>query len=377
MFAAKILNPTYTNPSRLKRFRNEINFCAKNTHPNIIHIQESGITRKGDTFYIMPLYPTTLRTFLKNRIGPEVVLPLFCSILDGVEAAHLQNVWHRDIKPENILLSADGMTVVVADFGIAHFEDEDLLTAVETRNDERLANFQYAAPEQRMRNEKVDHRADIYALGLILNELFTKAVPQGTAFRSISQVVPDFAYLDEIVELMLRQNPADRPSSIDSIKKMLRSRGNEFASSQRLNHLKSQVIPETEVDDPFLSNPIQLIDVDYSEGAMVFELNRVPNPNWFLVFKNPMGDYNYYPGSEPRHFILTGKTMLVGFGTDADAKRMVLYTKSYIELANKRYAENLIAEHKRGLAEQQEFLRRQTQEEERRMKILAEVKNIV
>lgn len=102
-------------------------------------------------FYVMPLYQHTLRGLMDAGIERNRILPLFSLILDGVEAAHLLRVWHRDLKPENVLCDANSGSAVIADFGIAHFEEDELYTAVETRNGDRLANFQYAAPEQRIR----------------------------------------------------------------------------------------------------------------------------------------------------------------------------------------------------------------------------------
>jgi serine/threonine protein kinase len=117
---------------------------------------------------------------MSKGIEPDGVLPIFSQILDGVESAHPQGVWHRDLKPENILYSLANGTLIVADFGIAHFEEQDLLTAVETQPNERLANFLYAAPEQKIRAKSADSRSDIYALGLMLHEMFTGDVPLGT-----------------------------------------------------------------------------------------------------------------------------------------------------------------------------------------------------
>ena len=98
------------------------------------------------------------------QIAHDDVLPLFSDVLDGVEAAHFLKVIHRDLKPENLLVTMPSRRVVVADFGVAHFEEEDLYTAVETREAERLANFLYSAPEQRARGRDVDCRADVFAL---------------------------------------------------------------------------------------------------------------------------------------------------------------------------------------------------------------------
>jgi serine/threonine protein kinase len=148
-FAIKILDPAKTSTSRLKRFKNEIHFCSKNTHQNVIRVLGSGVTESGATFYVMPLYSGTLRDLISGGIAPKAVLPYFGQVLSGVEVAHLLNVWHRDVKPENILLAGVTDTLVVADFGIAHFEEEELLTAVETKKDERLANFLYSRPSRR------------------------------------------------------------------------------------------------------------------------------------------------------------------------------------------------------------------------------------
>jgi serine/threonine-protein kinase len=82
------------------------------------------------------------------------------------------------LKPENLLVSAQNR-IVVADFGIAHFREEHMLTAIETRATERLANYRYSAPKQRTPGATVDERADIFALGYILNEMFTTDVPHG------------------------------------------------------------------------------------------------------------------------------------------------------------------------------------------------------
>src|SRR2546422_7130384 len=226
IFAVKRLDPHKATTERRKRFKVELHFCTKNEHKNIITVIDHGIASINEEdcpFYVMPFYPRTLRGLMNEGIPHERVWPLFSEILDGVEAAHLKKVWHRDLKPENVLCGTEGESLVVADFGIAHFGEEELLTAVETGARDRLANFQYAAPEQRARGREVDQRADIYALGLILNEGFTGHVPQGTGFKRIIEVAPQFAYLDDIVDRMVQQSPENRPSSIDEIRRNLQA----------------------------------------------------------------------------------------------------------------------------------------------------------
>ncbi|MCP4767804.1 MAG: serine/threonine protein kinase [Gammaproteobacteria bacterium] len=212
-FAIKALDPQKAFQEKLKRFKNEFSFCSKNKHPNIITVLDHGLTDDGIPFFVMPLFDYSLRKLIGN-IDPEVATRLFGEILNGVEAAHKLGVVHRDIKPENILVRAEANELVLADFGIAEFEKEDLYTAVETKDGTRLANFQYAAPEQRSRGQIVDHHADIYSLGLILNELFTGEIPFGTNFRKISDVTDNYPYLDAIVEKMLEQNLQSRFDSI-------------------------------------------------------------------------------------------------------------------------------------------------------------------
>jgi len=92
------------------------------------------------------------------------------------------------LKPKNILCDSAKNKFVVADFGIASFEEDELYTAVETQEGERLANFQYAAPEQKVRGRPVTFHADIYALGLILNQMFTGEILQGVGFKTIAAV---------------------------------------------------------------------------------------------------------------------------------------------------------------------------------------------
>jgi serine/threonine protein kinase len=374
VYAVKILDVARASTNRLRRFKNEIHFCTKNTHRNVVQVQGSGVAKDGATFYVMPLYSGTLRDLISKGIQPKAVLTYFGQVLDGVEAAHLLRIWHRDIKPENILFSDATDALVVADFGIAHFEEEDLLTAVETKNDERLANFLYSAPEQRARGQAVDGKADIYALGLTLNEMFTGAVPQGTEFRRVSAVAPEFGYLDGLIDLMLRQDPASRPSASD-VKRELIARGNEFLSVQRLNSLKSEVIPETEVDDPVIRCPIALVDTDYREGALVFKLSAAPPPNWIMAFTNPRASsWSSFPGAGPEYFSFSGDEARVGLGPGMSAARLVVYTRSYIELANRQYAEIVTSNHRKRLAAERENLRKKIAEEEHRQKILREIK---
>jgi len=207
IFAIKILKEKNQTSEKFKRFKNEISFSLSHKHSNIIDIVDFGKSNDDHYFYVMQYFPHSLRYIINNdSISDDVKLKIFKDILEGVMFYQSSNIVHRDLKPENIFLSDDFNEVVIADFGIAHFEEDCLATSVETKSKERLANFAYAAPEQRVKGRKVEATADIYALGLILNELFTNTIPSGLNFTKISDKSPNLHYLDSIVSKALSNN---------------------------------------------------------------------------------------------------------------------------------------------------------------------------
>ncbi len=184
-YALKLLNKKIDKENK-KRYKNEINYCLKSNHENIMNVIDNGIFESNNEkymFYVMPIYYENLRNMMTRKISNEDKLKYFNQILEGIKYFHNGKNYHRDIKPENILFDKAKNIIVVADFGISHFNENELYTVVETKAGSRMANFQYAAPEQKEKNAIVDHRADIYALGLILNELFTGHIPVGTSSK--------------------------------------------------------------------------------------------------------------------------------------------------------------------------------------------------
>ncbi|WP_447599976.1 serine/threonine-protein kinase [Nitrospira sp. Nam80] len=374
-FAVKILDPKKATGNKLKRFRNEVQFGIRNTHANIITIVDHGLYGNGKSaspFYVMPRYSQTLRNLIEGGIGSVKVLPYFSQILNGVEAAHLKGIFHRDLKPENILHSLEADQLVVADFGIAAFEEEELYTAVETGHRDRLANFQYAAPEQRRRGQSVDHLADIYGLGLILNEMFTKEIPQGTQYRPIGAVDRDFAYLDDLVAQMIRQNPADRPSTIRQIKEQLIARHNDFVTQQRVSQLENTVIPETEIDDPHIADPIRLTEVDYQDNQLILTLSQPVNANWRHAFRN-FGNHTAVFGKGPDQFEFRGNEARIPTRAH-DAEQILAYFKEWLPRVNKKYEEIVSSERANAMELKRQELRRQLEREEERQRVLSRLR---
>jgi serine/threonine protein kinase len=343
----------------------------RNEHPNIITVLDWGVIETSDgerPFYVMPVYPKTLQGLMNDSIPHERVLPYFEQFLSGVDAAHKLGVWHRDLKPENVLYDPENDRLVVADFGIAHFAEPLLQTLVRTGARERMANFRYAAPEQRTEGGKVDYRADIYALGLILNEMFTGELLVGTGHKLISSVAPEYGYLDPLVDLMARQSPDDRPASIDEIKKQLISRGNEFVSLQKLNQLKNTVVRSDEPDDPLLTDPIRLASIDFDGEQLQLILNRQPNADWIRAFHS-IGGFRFIVGKEPANFQFYLHTAVIP-ATERQVQMLVDYFKSYVEKANLDYREHV----RNTQLKREEAMRRDLQEriarEERRQRVL-------
>lgn len=223
LHALKLIKADRSGREVMRRFRNEMAFCVRWHHKNIVRIDDWGFVGEGEErrpFYVMRHYPETLRSAMGRALSPAHVKTILTALLDGVEAAHNHEVWHRDLKPENVLLDMTSSDVVIADFGAAHFPFSTRRTTVFTKTGQRLANDVYAAPEQRSRGARhsVNGRADIFALGMILNEMFTGAPPLGTGFRRIEAARPDFGYLDVLVDRMMHQDPMSRPDTISAVR---------------------------------------------------------------------------------------------------------------------------------------------------------------
>lgn len=359
-WAAKVLNPAKATREKLKRFKNEYYFSRRNQHAHIVTVVDHGVTElRGQEapFFVMPRYKGSLRDLLKQGIPSEKVLPYFSQMLDGVEAAHILNVVHRDLKPENVLIDQAHDHLVVADFGIASFDADDLYTEVETAPNTRLHNTMYAAPEQRVRGGPVDRRADIHTLGLMLNEMFTGKVPYGTAYKTIASVNGSLGYLDDLVAKMMCQEPADRPSTIDVVKRELIARGQAYVDRQRLSEIQAQVIKTTESDDPLISDPPRLVAVRWVNGTLHLQLSREVNQTWVWALQN-MGSYSAVWDKGPEVFRVAGDTAVVD-ARENDAQQIVDYFKGWLPQVNRVYAERVKSDLVRAEEEARERLRRQ------------------
>jgi serine/threonine protein kinase len=192
-----------------ERFLREARALARLTHPNIVSVHEFG--RAGEhLFLVLELVEgESLRELMRrDRVAPTQALALVAETCLALQYAHDQGVVHRDIKPENILVDRAGH-VKIADFGLAKVLAGDAPPARLTRESQAMGTPQYMAPEQIERPLAVDHRADIFSLGVVFYELLTGELPLGR-FAPPSRKVEIDVRLDGVVLKALEKEPEQR-----------------------------------------------------------------------------------------------------------------------------------------------------------------------
>jgi hypothetical protein len=278
-YAVKFINSDDDN--KIARFKKEIKFCKTGNHKNIIKIIADG-EQNGKPYYVMPLYPRTFKNLIDTEKDADVLISFILKLCGALKFIHNKRIFHRDIKPENILIT--NKDLVLADFGIAHFKDFKL-----TKKGDLLANRNYAAPEQKEKNnsDNITEAADIFALGLIINECFTKQNPSGSDFKLIADSHPLYADLDNLVANMIKQNPDNR-LNIDSIITEIKFIHHKI--KQNLEDIATVLKEQTELLDikkPVLRTIIRRASEDILFGTILFssksakELNKY-NHNWHM-----------------------------------------------------------------------------------------------
>ncbi len=276
-YAIKFINSD--EKDKIKRFNRELDFCKKHKHENIVQIITDG-EFETIRYYIMPFYSKTFRNLITEENNENTLLEFILQLCCAIEFAHSKAVIHRDIKPENILIEDNQL--VLADFGIAHFENSTL-----TKKDHLLANRNYLSPEQKIKNnaKNIDKSADIYALGLIINESFTKLNPSGSKIKLIGDIFPLLQEFDTLVVKMTKQNASERFTISQVIYDIKFIHGSILKSQLEIkNRLNSEIIP-TSIYDTTLSKIINIASEDILFAKTIFEnktINEIVkyNSNW-------------------------------------------------------------------------------------------------
>jgi serine/threonine-protein kinase len=209
--ALKFLTPALISEAALARFRNEVRIARQVSHPNVCRVYDLGMV-EGLHFLSMEYIDGEDLASLLRRIGrlpQDKAIEFTRKICAGLSAAHERGVLHRDLKPPNIMIDSRGQ-VRITDFGLAGLAAEIPLS------DLRSGTPAYMSPEQKIGKE-VTTRSDIYALGLILHEMFTGKARHQTE-SSPTELVKDLdPTIERLILRCLEEDPRRRPSSALSI----------------------------------------------------------------------------------------------------------------------------------------------------------------
>ena len=218
LVALKILPPGAADDAGFaERFNREARALARLNHPHIVAVHDFG-QAGGQPYLVMEFVdgPNLRQVEQAGRLMPEQALEIVPQICEALQFAHNEGVVHRDIKPENILLDKKGR-VKITDFGIAKIVGVPAGKSALTGAKDVLGTPHYMAPEQVEKPQTVDHRADIYSLGVVFYELLTGELPLGK-FQPPSKKVRVDVRLDEVVLHTLEKEPERRYQHVCEVK---------------------------------------------------------------------------------------------------------------------------------------------------------------
>jgi serine/threonine protein kinase len=216
--AVKVLPPEVArDPAFAERFTREARSLARLNHPQIVTVHDFGDVDGLYYFTMEYVDGRNLRDLLQEGpLPPTQARSLVLQICDALQYAHDEGLVHRDIKPENILLDRKGR-VKIADFGLAKLVGLTPTYLTLTGTHEVMGTLLYMAPEQMKQAHSVDHRADLYSLGVILYEMVTGELPLGR-FAPPSRKAGVDERFDEVVLKALAREPAERYQDAAALK---------------------------------------------------------------------------------------------------------------------------------------------------------------
>jgi tRNA A-37 threonylcarbamoyl transferase component Bud32/type II secretory pathway pseudopilin PulG len=260
LVALKVLSPEKQgNQKFAERFEREARALAKLHHPNIVAVYDFG--EVGGNFYLLMEFidGLTLRQlFQARKLSPSEALAIVPKICEALQYAHEQGIVHRDIKPENILMDKEGR-IKIADFGIAKILGESANASLTA--EQIIGTPHYMSPEQIERPQSVDHRADIYSLGVVFYEMLTGELPLGK-FQPPSKKVQVDVRLDEIVLRALEKEPERRYQQASEVKTQVET----IAATAESNQSRRE---EAQIESP---------------GQTLFSRTAIAGAIWALFF---------------------------------------------------------------------------------------------
>ncbi|HTR43052.1 MAG TPA: protein kinase, partial [Pseudomonadales bacterium] len=216
--ALKVLPPAVANdPGFAERFNREARALARLSHPNIVVVYDFGTAGTLNYLVMEFVDGTNLREIEQaGKLSAEQALAIVPQICEALQFAHNEGIVHRDIKPENLLIDKKGR-LKITDFGIAKILDVATGKVALTGAKDVVGTPHYMAPEQIEKPQTVDHRADIYSLGVVFYEMLTGELPLGK-FSPPSKKVQVDVRLDEVVLHTLEKEPERRYQQASQVK---------------------------------------------------------------------------------------------------------------------------------------------------------------
>ncbi|MBL9155516.1 MAG: protein kinase [Verrucomicrobiales bacterium] len=204
-----------------ERFQREARAMAKLSHPNIVAVYDFGQSRDGQFYFVMEYVEgTDLHALIRGgQMTTAHVAGWMSQICEALQYAHDKGIVHRDIKPANIMITREGQ-VKVADFGLAKLAGGDMAEQTKlTMTNMAMGTPDYVAPEALEIGVEIDHRADLYALGVMLYEMLTGKVPRGVWKMPSVQVEGLDSRYDALIERAMdadRENRFQKASEISA-----------------------------------------------------------------------------------------------------------------------------------------------------------------
>ncbi|SKB01797.1 Serine/threonine protein kinase [Prosthecobacter debontii] len=239
LVAIKILSADLgdTDQGFIERFKNEARSMAKLNHPGIVNVYDFGETTSGLLYIVMEFVEgTDVQKMISasKRLHTDHAMAITCHVCDALAYAHNRGIIHRDIKPANIMVGYDG-SVKVADFGLAKMT-KGAQTGL-TQSGMAMGTLHYMAPEALVLGVALDHRVDIYAVGVMLYQMLTGKLPQGMFEMPSLQVSGLDPRYDDIIAQALRNDRNQRYQQMSDLR-------------HELDHIVTQPVVKAEVLQP-------------------------------------------------------------------------------------------------------------------------------
>ncbi|MCB1242482.1 MAG: protein kinase [Verrucomicrobiales bacterium] len=246
------------------RFKHEAQAMARLSHPNIVAVFEAGETTGGLLYFVMEFIEGIDVARLlaeEGKIEPARALGIVTSVCEALAFAHEEGLIHRDIKPSNIMIDRRGR-VKVADFGLAKAINPE--ATLLTGSNLALGTPDFIAPESLLPGFAVDHRADLFSIGVMLYQMLTGRIPRGR-FEPPSRILPGLdKRLDGIVDRTMQSDPAARYSSAIELKRAI-----EPVLTRSLAKRKTRELPEEAAHSKSIAVAVSLAIIGLLSGVYV------------------------------------------------------------------------------------------------------------